>query len=73
MTATSTAPMRLFIDAWDPAYGASGEADEEFTESSASVDVTVELPAERWRPVDPDPAVRPPSAVGCGAYTWSTR
>lgn len=60
MTATVAGPMRLSIDAWDPAYGASGEAEEE---STAWLDPDVEIPQETWRPVDPDLRLRTPAAV----------
>jgi hypothetical protein len=61
VTATVAAPMRLSIDAWDPAYGASGEAD--LGESSAQVDPEVEVPAGHWAAIEPDPTVRLPAAV----------
>lgn len=53
--------MRFAVDPWDPSYGASLDA--EPGESQAQVDADVEVPARRWRPLDPDPAATPPAAV----------
>ena len=36
--------MRFSVDAWDPAYGSSLELEDDLGESTARVDVTVELP-----------------------------
>lgn len=58
---------RLFVDAWDPAYGASLEGgdtgDGPASASSARVDTDVEVPAARWAPLDPAPGVRRPDVV----------
>jgi hypothetical protein len=58
---------RLFVDAWDPSYGASfegaGGADGPVTPSTAQVDTDVEVPAARWQPVDPAPTARCPDVV----------
>ncbi len=58
---------RLYVDAWDPAYGASlegaGGADGPVAPSTAQVDPDVELPAAAWRPLDPDPAACCPDVV----------
>lgn len=53
--------MRFSVDPWDPSYGAS--LDTELGESEAETTVDVECPPERWRPLDPDPAVRAPATV----------
>lgn len=53
--------MKFTVDPWDPSYGASVESDLE--RSSAEVAVDVEMPAERWVAVDPDPSTAPPEAV----------
>ena len=45
--------MRFSVDGWDPGYGASLELDGELGESTARVETGVEVPAGRWRPVDP--------------------
>ena len=53
--------MRFSVDPWDPSYGAS--VDGELAESSAEVDAGVEIPAEKWDPIDADPSLVPPEAV----------
>ena len=55
--------MRFSVDGWDPSYGASFEADGELGESTARIDADVELPAARWRPVDPGTASDLPDAL----------
>ena len=39
--------MRFTVDGWDPAYGTSLELEDYLEESTAVVDVNVELPASR--------------------------
>jgi hypothetical protein len=56
-------PMRFSVDAWDPAYGASLELEDFLGESTARVDVSIELPADRWRAVDPRPVAGLPDAL----------
>lgn len=53
--------MKFSVDPWDPAYGTS--LDSGPGEPMAEADVGVEIPAQRWAPVPPDPAVDLPSAV----------
>jgi hypothetical protein len=48
------ARVRFSVDGWDPSYGASLELEGQLTESTARVEVDVELPADRWRAIDPD-------------------
>jgi hypothetical protein len=55
--------MSFSIDGWDPSYGASLEAELDLAESTARVEVDVELPPDRWRPIDPDPFGPVPGAV----------
>jgi hypothetical protein len=56
--------MRFSVDGWDPAYGSSVEAEEDdLGESSARVEVNVELPAGQWRAIAPDPALPRPAAL----------
>lgn len=55
--------MRFSVDGWDPTYGTSLELEEYLGESTAVVDVTVELPADQWRAIDPDPSRTPPAAL----------
>ncbi|MFB9238030.1 hypothetical protein ACFFWC_21150 [Plantactinospora siamensis] len=56
---------RLFVDAWDPAYGASFEAAPAgpAAPSSAQVDPDVEVPAAAWRPLTAPGDVRAPDVV----------
>ncbi|HEY6424468.1 MAG TPA: hypothetical protein VIY28_14715 [Pseudonocardiaceae bacterium] len=54
--------MRFFVDPWDPGYGASLDV-EELAESRARVVTDVELPADRWIPLDPAREVQPRSAT----------
>ncbi|GIG86866.1 hypothetical protein [Plantactinospora endophytica] len=55
---------RLFVDAWDPAYGASFEAPGgPAAPSSAQVQTDVELPADEWRPLTAPDSVEPPDVV----------
>lgn len=51
--------MRYVVEQWAPEYGASAEGSD-LAESQATVDVSIEVPAEEWRPVRPaDTAVAP--------------
>ncbi|MGK5520449.1 hypothetical protein ACSNN9_13975 [Micromonospora sp. URMC 107] len=56
---------RFFVDAWDPAYGASFEASGggPAAPSSAQVDPDAELPAVDWRAIGPRPGVHAPDVV----------
>jgi hypothetical protein len=58
-----SAAMRFSVDGWDPAYGMSLELEDILGESTASVEVNVEVPAGQWRPIDPDPGRPPPAAL----------
>ncbi|WBB81737.1 hypothetical protein O7606_10440 [Micromonospora sp. WMMD882] len=55
----------FFVDAWDPAYGASFEASAlgPAAPSSGQVDPDVELPAADWRALGPAVGVRSPEVV----------
>jgi hypothetical protein len=56
--------MRFSVDGWDPGYGSSLDIEEEdLGESTARVDVTVELPADRWRAIDPKAGLAQPAAL----------
>jgi hypothetical protein len=58
--------MRMYVDAWDPSYGASfegGEGDGPASPSSAQVDTDAEIPAAQWAPIDVRPGVRCPDVV----------
>jgi hypothetical protein len=50
--------MRFWVDAWDPAYGTSPDQ-EPLGSSEAGTDPSVEVPADRWRPVPPRPVAQP--------------
>ena len=54
------------VDPWDPGYGLaySDELDGgALGESSAQLDLDLEMPADRWRPVDPDPTASLPGTL----------
>ena len=55
--------MSFSVDGWDPSYGASLELEGQLEESTARIDVDVELPADRWRPIDPDTTGPLPEAL----------
>jgi hypothetical protein len=54
------------VDPWDPGYGlafAEEAAAEGLTESSAQLNLDLEVSAASWQPLDPDPAVPLPSIM----------
>lgn len=59
----------MFVDAWDPSYGASFEGgsadggDGPASPSSAQVDTDVEVPAAEWAPIDVSASVRCPDVI----------
>lgn len=55
--------MRFSVDGWDPTYGMSLDLEDYLGESTASVDVNVEMPAEQWCPIDPDSRQALPPAL----------
>ena len=55
--------MRFAVDGWDPGYGSSFEVDEELTDTTADVEVAVEVPRADWRPLGPTAPVTVPSRV----------
>jgi hypothetical protein len=58
--------MRFAVDTWEPGYGTSGEPDATATDLSPTdvrVDVAVEVPADRWRPIDPAPGPAPAAVL----------
>jgi hypothetical protein len=67
MSAPATLARGLFtVDPWDPSYGlAFGDELEDGAPpgSSAQLDLDLELPAERWRPVGPDTTASLPGVV----------
>lgn len=58
-----TPAMRFSVDGWDPTYGMSLELEDYLGESTASVEVNTEMPADQWRPIDPDPRRALPPAL----------
>jgi hypothetical protein len=63
---TEHVPVSFTVDPWDPGYGMAlgDELDgEALTESSAELNLDLELPAGQWHPVDPDPAPALPGTV----------
>lgn len=53
---------RFYVDAWDPGYGSSGDADTA-TASTAPVRIDVEVPADSWHPLVAPAELRPPDVV----------
>jgi hypothetical protein len=51
------------VDPWDPGYGTAAGDGLDGHESTARLDLDVELPAVRWRPVSPDRTATLPSAL----------
>jgi hypothetical protein len=43
------------VESWAPGYGASTEDQQQLGRSSAEVNVDVEVPESRWRPIEADP------------------
>ena len=56
-------PASYTVDPWDPSYGIAVGDDLDGRESSARLDLDVEMPAARWRPVTPETSATLPSAV----------
>lgn len=53
------------VDPWDPGYAAALAAETltEFDATTAQLDLDVEVPGDRWRPVAPDRYARVPAAL----------
>jgi hypothetical protein len=58
------------VDPWDPGYGLAfsdegggSDGGGALEESSAELDLDLELPARGWRPIDPDPSVPVPTTL----------
>jgi hypothetical protein len=65
MTAASV-PVTFTVDPWDPGYGLAFSEDLDggaLEESSAELNLDLELPAAQWRPINPDPAPQLPGTV----------
>jgi hypothetical protein len=57
--------MKLFVESWDPTYGAAVESAEfaNGASSEAELDCDVEIPAGAWVPISAPPDVRAPDVV----------
>jgi hypothetical protein len=62
MTTAVSAPL-FTVDPWDPGYGQAMADESELGESSAELQLDLEVPADEWRPIDPDPDVELPEKV----------
>ena len=63
---TAPVPVTFAVDPWDPGYGlAFGEEVDgaNLEQSTAELNLDLEIPAASWRPVTPDPAPPLPSTV----------
>jgi hypothetical protein len=63
---TASSPVVFTVDPWDPGYGLafSEELDSgALEESSAVLNLDLEVPAAQWRPINPDPAPQLPGTV----------
>ena len=67
MTGPAALEPRWFtVDPWDPSYGPAfgDELDRSaLAESSAQLDLDLEMPTDRWCPVDPDTATNLPGTL----------
>ena len=54
--------MRVVVEAWDPSYGSPVEG-EAMAESTAEVNLGVEVDPGEWAPRRPPPGVEPPAVV----------
>jgi hypothetical protein len=55
--------MRFTVDGWDPSYGASLDLEDYLQESTANVQVDLEVPAGRWHAIDPRANLPVPGAM----------
>ncbi len=63
---TQPAAVSFTVDPWDPGYGRAlgDELDgDALAESSAELNLDLEMPADQWHPVDPDPGPELPGTV----------
>jgi hypothetical protein len=56
-------PTSYTIDPWDPSYGVAVGDEIDGRESSARLDLSIELPADQWRPIPVNHEVRRPSSL----------
>jgi hypothetical protein len=65
-TSARPLPVTFTVDPWDPGYGLAFSDDlngNALEESSAELNLDLEVPAAQWRPIDPDPATKLPGTV----------
>jgi hypothetical protein len=65
-TGTATAPVAFTVDPWDPGYGLAFSEDLDggaLEESSAELNLDLEIPAAQWHAVNPDPVPPLPKTV----------
>ena len=62
---TAAPPGSFSVDPWDPSYGMAlgAELTGDLAESTAELDLDLELPVGEWRPLSPDPARQLPDAL----------
>jgi hypothetical protein len=63
---TAPAPVSFTVDPWDPGYGLAFSEDLDggaLEESSAELNLDLEIPAAQWRPISPDLIPRLPGTV----------
>ena len=63
---TAPAAVSFTVDPWDPGYGLAFSEDLDggaLEESSAELNLDLEIPAAQWRPINPDPTPRLPGTV----------
>ena len=63
---TAPAHVSFTVDPWDPGYGLAYSEDldsDALEESSAELNLDLEVPAAQWRPIDPDRAPELPATV----------
>ncbi|MER7546329.1 hypothetical protein [Actinomadura sp.] len=65
MTTAPPSATTITIDPWDPAYATSVTADAlaELDATSVQLDLDVEMPSGRWRPITPAPREAPPGGL----------
>ncbi len=65
-TGTATAPVAFTVDPWDPGYGLAFSEDLDggaLEESSAELNLDLEIPAAQWHAINPDPVPALPKTV----------
>jgi hypothetical protein len=63
---TQAPAVAFTVDPWDPGYGlafAEDQAGEVLAESTAELNLDLEVPAHLWRPLDPDPVLALPATL----------